>query len=133
MKNKYINSAIFLLIVFSSNLVFAQSKEKYTDDENARIKFAVHLVTYDTIGSFDNALGEATCKLLVFSFLENQICPKIDFAKLSSNDMSVIKKYINSFDAIKNNPPTWDELLLKETQYQIWLDASQHRKSKYKN
>jgi len=55
---KQIISLISILVISTS--VFAQSTDIFTSDEIARIKFSVHLVTYDTIGGWDNATGEAS-------------------------------------------------------------------------
>lgn len=126
---KIFNLSILLLII--SNCVIAQSSGKLTQDEITRIKLTVPLITYDTIPTFDNAEGEAYFNLIIASFKENLTIPKFA-CTLTPNDKSIIDKYVILLNNLKQNPPDWDDLLEKQTQYFIWLDIVSHRKSKYK-
>ena len=112
--------------------VFSQSTGKFTDDEKTRIKFAVHLVTYDTISSFDNAAGEAYYNLVLNSFKETLGFPKITTSSLTLNDKTKTDIFIQQPNQLKQNPPTWDELFKRETEYLVWLDKISRKKSKYK-
>lgn len=122
-------SALLLLI---SNNIFAQSSGTLSEDEKVRIKLAVHLITYDTVGGFDNAAGEAYYTLVIASFKENLSIPQIKLSSLTQNDKAKTDGIIKLLNQIKQNPPTWDELLTKQTQYLIWLDKITRRKSIYK-
>jgi hypothetical protein len=131
MKIKEIFFAVLLLtILLISDKSYSQN---LTEDEEMRVKYSVHLVTYDTVSAFDNSLGEAYFKLLVFTFAEEQIIPEINFQLLSDNDRKILQNHVEKFNIIKANPPAWEELLLKEAEYLKWIDASQRRQSKYKN
>ena len=112
--------------------VFSQSSGKFTEDEMTRIKLSIHLITYDTISAFDNAEGEAYYTLLLNSFKENLSIPKINTSSLTLNDKAKTDRIIQLFVQLKQDPPTWDELLAKESQYLIWLDKVSHRQTKYK-
>lgn len=127
--------AIFLFsagMLFISNGIFSQSSGTLTEDEKTRIKLAVPLITYDTVGAFDNASGEAYYNLVIASFKENLSIPQFTPASLTPNDKNTIDRYIQLLNQLKQNPPTWDNLLIRQTQYQIWLDKASHKKSKYK-
>ncbi len=125
---------LFILTILSfSQVLFSQSERKYTDDEKSRLKLCATLATYDTVVSFDNAVGEAYYTLVISSFKENLTIPKFSFSPLSGNDKSKIDGIIQILNEAKQTPPTWDDLLIKQTQYQIWLDKSIRKKSKYKN
>lgn len=123
---------IFLPILLSFNYAFAQSTDILSEDEKVRIKLAVHLVTYDTIGNFDNAAGMAYFKLSINSFKENLTIPEFSFAPFTANDKSKIESIIQLLNQLKKNPPSWNDLLIRETQYEIWLDKMTHKKSIYK-
>lgn len=127
---KQIISLISIVVISTS--VFAQSKEIISSDEIARIKFAVHLVTYDTIPKWDNAVGEAYYTIIINSFNENLTIPVLTSSNITINDMAKIDEIIRQLNELKQNPPTWDELLKKQTQYLIWLDKTIRRSSKYR-
>jgi hypothetical protein len=127
---KQIISLIFIVVISTS--VFAQSKEILSSDEIARIKYAVHLVTYDTVGKFDNAVGEAYYTIVISSFSENLTIPELTSSNITINDKTIIDEIIKHLNELKQNPPTWDELLKKQTQYLIWLDKTIRRSSKYR-
>ncbi len=130
MKNQLI-SLIFILVISTS--IYAQSSDKLTSDEIARIKFSVHLITYDTIGGFDNAAGEAYYTMTINSFEENLIIPQFSMSNITANDKAKTEKIIQQLNDLMQNPPTWDDLLTKQTQYLTWMDKVMRRKSKYKN
>jgi len=98
------------------------------DDKMARISFAVHLITYDTISAFESAKGEAYYKMLIDAFSKNATTPDFMPSDLSSHDRNKIILY----RAIKSNPPSWNEPYRQETQYLIWKDKVIRRRSKYK-
>lgn len=123
--------SLICILVLSANL-FAQSTEIFTSDEIARIKFAVHLLTYDTLGKWDNAAGEAYYTIVISSFNENLSIPEITSSKITISDKSKIDDIISQLNELKQNPPSWDDLLRKQTQYLIWLDKALRRSSKYK-
>ena len=129
MKKQLIFSLLMLVI---SNGVFAQSSGTFTGDEIARIKFSVHLITYDTVGTFDNAAGEAYYTLVIASFKENLSIPQFTLSSLTLNDKAKTDKLIQQLNQVKQNLPTWNELFTRQTQYLLWLDKISHRKSKYK-
>ena len=104
----------------------------YSSDEVARLKASVDLITYDTIPTFENAAGEAYYGLVIKSFKENLSIPEFTFAPMTAADKAIVDHCINQLNSIKDAPPTWDDLLIRQTQYYIWLDKSQHKKSKYK-
>jgi len=120
-----------LMLIFSSSF-FAQSSSKFTDDEIARIKFSVHLITYDTVSAFDNAMGEAYYTMLINSFSDNLIIPNFIPSELTFNDRYKIKRFIQQLKKIKQNPDSWKSLYEKQTQYLIWIDKVTRRHSKYK-
>ena len=120
-----------MLLLFISNNFFAQSS-KFTDDEMARIKFSVHLFTYDTANAFDNARGEAYYTMLISAFKNNLTIPSFIPSDLSFNDKTKTEKLIQYLKGIKQNPPTWQELYQKQTQYLIWKDKVTRRHTKYK-
>jgi len=119
-------------MLFISNNIFSQSSGTLSEDEKARIKISIHLITYDTVSTFDNAAGEAYYTLVINSFKQNLSIPQCSLSSLTSNDKITIDRYIQLLNKLKQNPPTWDDLLIGETQYQIWLDKASHKKSKYK-
>lgn len=123
-------AALLPMLLLISNNSYSQN---LTADEETRVKYSVHLVTYDTVASFDNSLGEAYFKLLLFTFTEKQYIPEIDIKLLSERDKKIIQNHIDIFNAIKTNPPTWQELVRKESDYLKWIDVSQRRRSKYNN
>lgn len=124
----------FSIILFFSNSIFAQSSvTTLTDDEIARIKFSVHLITYDTVSKFDNATGEAYYTMVLNSFKENLTIPQFNTSLLTVNDKAKTEKYIQLLSQSKQNPPTWEELLRKQTEYLMWRDKALHKKSKYRN
>jgi hypothetical protein len=127
---KQIISLISILVIGTS--VFAQSSDIYTFDEIVRIKLSVPLVTYDTIGGWDNAAGEAYYTLVINSFNENLIIPEFTLSNITINDKIKVEEIIKRLNELKQNPPTWDDLLDKQTQYLIWLDKALRRSSKYK-
>lgn len=120
-----------LMLIFSSSF-FAQSTNKFTDDEIARIKFSVHLITYDTVSKFDNADGEAYYTMVINSFKENLTIPQFNPSQLTIHDKTKTEKYIQLLKQNKQNPPLWEELFRKQTEYLIWLDKALSRKSKYR-
>lgn len=124
---------LFTAMLLCSQFIFSQTVRTYTDDERSRLKACVILITYDTIATFDNAVGEAYYNLVVNSFKENLTIPLFSFSPLSGNDKSKIDRIIEKLNEAKTNPPTWDDLLIRQAQYQIWLDKVSHKKSKYKN
>ncbi|MFA5782296.1 MAG: hypothetical protein WC868_08505 [Bacteroidales bacterium] len=121
-----------LLMLFISNGIFSQSSGTFTEDEKVRIKLAVHFITYDTVGTFDNAAGEAYYTLVITSFKENLSIPQFTLSSMTPNDKTKTDRFIQLLNQIKQNPPTWDDLLTRQTQYLLWLDKISHRKSKYK-
>ena len=121
----------FLMLSISYN-IFSQSSGTINEDEKTRIKLAVHLITYDTIGGFDNAAGDAYYSLVLSSFRENLYIPQLSSSVISFNDKTKIEKIIQLLSLMKQNPPSWDDLFLKQTQYLIWLDKATHKKSIYK-
>lgn len=125
---------IILLIIALAfcNSFFAQSTDKLTQDEIARVKFSIHLITYDTIGSFESAAGEAYYKLVLRSFEENLTIPQMSLTNITANDKAITESIIQRLNDSKKNPPTWDELLVKETEYLKWFDKVTRRQSKYK-
>ncbi|MCD6366638.1 MAG: hypothetical protein J7L46_03760, partial [Bacteroidales bacterium] len=106
---------------------------KFTDDETARIKFSVHLITYDTTNTFESAKGEAYYKIVLNAFNEELIIPNFIASDIPSKDKVKINKFIQQLKEIKQNPLTWSELYDKETQYLIWYDKVTRRHTKYKN
>ena len=121
-----------MLMLIFSNGIFAQSSTKFTDDETARIKFSVHLITYDTTNTFESAKGEAYYKMVLNAFNEELIIPNFIASDIPSKDKVKIDKFIQQLKEIKQNPLTWSELYDKETQYLIWYDKVTRRHSKYK-
>lgn len=128
---KLIILSIFTL--FITNDFFAQSANKFTNDEKARIQFSVHLITYDTISAFDNAKGEAYYTMLINVFTENLAFPDFIPSELTSNDRNKIEGIIQQLEGIKQNPPTWESLYKKQTEFLIWIDIVTRKRSKYKN
>jgi len=129
MKKLIIISCLMLIFSISS---FAQSLSKFSDDEIARIKFSVHLITYDTANAFDNAKGEAYYKMIITAFSENLVIPNFVPTELTVNDKNKIEKFIQELKELKQNPFSWEILYEKETQYLIWLDKVSRRHTKYK-
>lgn len=123
---------LVLTLIISSG-VFAQSSNTFTQDEIARINFSIHLITYDTINSFDNAAGEAYYTIVLNSFKENLSIPQLTSSTITANDKAKTEKLIQQFNQITQNPPTWNDLFTKQTQYLIWLDKALRKRSKYKN
>lgn len=123
----------FLTILTAFNYANAQSRNELNEDEKARIKFAIHLLTYDTLGAFDNAAGKSCFNLIIYSFKENLIIPEFSFSPFTENDKNKIQNIIQMLEQVKKNPPSWDDLLIRETQYLIWFDKMTHKKSEYKN
>lgn len=124
---------IFLFLgLVVSNIFFAQSSDIFTQDEITRIKFSVHLITYDTIAAFDNADGEAYYNIVISSFQENLSIPQLAFSTLTSHDKAKIERIIQQLNELKQNPPSWNDLFDRQTQYLIWLDKVSRRHSKYK-
>ncbi len=120
------------LVLFFSIFCFAQSSKVFSDDEIVRIKFSVHLFTYDTTNTFDNARGEAYYNLIISAFSENLVISDFVPSELTLNDKSVIENLMQELKALKQNPPSWESLFEKETQYLIWLDKVSRRQTKYK-
>lgn len=129
MKKSIIISSLVLIFNISS---FAQSSNKFSNDEIARMKFSVHLITYDTISAFDNAQGEAFFQMAVDAFTNNAHIPNFIPSDLTANDRNKIDKFIQQLKEIKQNPPTWENLYERQTQYLIWVDKVTRRHSKYK-
>jgi hypothetical protein len=124
---------IYLIsILFFSISAFAQSANSYTNDEIARMKFAVHLITYDTIGGWENAAGEAYYNIVISSFNENLTIPEISSSNFTVKDKSQVDEIIRQLNMLKQNPPTWDDLLKGQTKYLIYLDRALRRNTKYK-
>ena len=128
MKNQFIKLIIILFII--SNSLFAQT---LTPDEISRVKFSVHLITYDTINNFESAIGEAYYNIIINSFIENLSIPQFSLSNLTIHDDMEIDKFIKQLNNVKQHPPTWEELLIKQTQYLIWLDKVTRRQTKYKH
>jgi hypothetical protein len=126
-------SLYLVLMVLFSTSIFAQSLDSYSTDEVARMKFAVHLITYDTIGGWENAAGEAYYNIIISSFKENCSIPDISSINFTVKDKIQISVIVEQLNALKQNPPSWDELLRKETQYLIYLDRALRRNTKYKS
>ncbi|MDD3688391.1 MAG: hypothetical protein PHE56_16725 [Bacteroidales bacterium] len=123
----------FVLMILFSTSIIAQSIDSYSTDEVARMKFAVHLITYDTIGGWENAAGEAYYNIIISSFKENCSIPDITSINFTDKDKYQISVIIGQLNALKQNPPSWDELMRKETQYLIYLDRALRRNTKYKS
>jgi hypothetical protein len=121
-----------LLLVASNVVVFSQTSGKLNEDEITRVKFNVHLITYDTVGAFDNAAGESYYLLVLNSFKENLSIPQFAKPNLTEKDKNKIEIIIQQLNKAKQNPPTWDDLFANETKYLIWKDKVTHKKSKYK-
>jgi len=90
------------------------------------------MITYDTVGTFDNAAGEAYFNLVISSFKENLTIPEFSFSPFTEADKNKIERIIQMLEQLKKNPPSWDDLLIKQTQYLFWLDKVTRKKSKYK-
>jgi hypothetical protein len=129
---KYFFFSLFLLLA-SNGVVFSQSSGKLTEDESARVKFNIHLITYDTIGNFDNAADEAYYNLVMSSFKENLSIPQFSKVNLTEKDKVKIEMVVKLLNQSKLNPPTWDELYTKETTFLVWRDKVTHKKSIYKS
>ena len=128
MKKQFILLFLFLSLGYN---IFSQSNINFKEDEKIRIKFATHLITYDTIGAFDNSEGEAYYLLVLYSFNENLQIPKFTSLNLSPTDKEKIEKIILMLNMLKENPPSWDELLSKQILFLEWLDKAMHKTSKY--
>ncbi|MFH2141606.1 MAG: hypothetical protein ABIJ97_04230 [Bacteroidota bacterium] len=126
---KIIALSLFVLIICNS--FFAQSSGTLTEDEKTRIILTIPLITYDTMGNFENAAGEAYFNLVIASFKEYLIIPQFT-CTLTPKDKTKIEKFIQQLNEVKHNPPSWDELFTKQTQYLIWFDKISRRQSKYK-
>ena len=119
------------MLLFSIN-VFSQSSGKtISEDESTRIKLAIHLITYDTIGNFEKASGEAYYVLVLNSFKENLSIPQFSSLSLTPKDKAITDRIIKQLNQLKQSPPSWDDLLAKETQYRTWLDKVSHRQPRY--
>jgi len=124
-------TAIIVVMLFALFGYSQETKKIYTPDEKLRIQLAVPLITYDTINVFDNAVGEAYFHLMIESFSENQKFPDFSFSPLTEKDKSLIEVVRKKLVVLLNNPPTWDDLLIKQSQYNLWKDSVQRRKSIY--
>ncbi len=121
-----------LMLIFSSGF-FAQSANDFTDDEIARIKFSVHLITYDTVSKFDSPQGEAYYTMVINAFKENLTFPQFNASQITVHDKTKTEKYIQLLNQTKQNPPSWEELFRRQTEYLIWRDKALRKKSKYRN
>lgn len=121
-----------LLLIASNGVVFSQTSNKLSNDEISRVKFAIPLITYDTVGTFDNAAGEAYYLIVLNSFNETQTIPECSNMNLTAKDKTKIDAFIQQLNSLKQNPPTWDELFVMQKTYLIWYDKIARKKSKYK-
>ena len=129
-------STRFLIPIVTFTLVSSASKGQdsrvFSNDEKSRISFAVHLLTYDTVASFESALGEAYFKALVHSVENAQsIIPAP--TNLKGYDLLTCLAHAQRFQGVIENPPTWEFLFAMEEQYLKWLDTVVRKKSKYKS
>jgi len=129
MKKVIILSMLMLII---SNGIFAQSSNKFTNEEIARIKFSVHLITYDTVSCFETAKGEAYYTMVINMFKNNLVVPDFFPSDITSADKNKIDVLIQQLKKVKQNPPTWESLYERQTKYLMWLDKVMRKQSKYK-
>lgn len=116
-------------MVFASTSVNAQSSE-LNQDELARLSFSVHLLTYDTVSAFESSLGEAYFQTMIHAY-ENGIKPEMSLTGISGKDQAKILDYQTRLEALRTNPPTWNELVKLEDAYRKFVDRRLSRKSKY--
>jgi hypothetical protein len=128
MKSIFFSQILISLFAINSFCQTADSK-----DQNARIKFSVHLIDYMNPPNFENASGEAHYNLIKFAFEENLTIPNFELDNLTNNDKTIIVNYISLLEQSLYNPLPWKQLLELEKQYLIWLDRSNRKVSKYKN
>jgi hypothetical protein len=129
MKNIIFSS---LVILFIGQAAFAQTERTLSTDEQARVKFSLHLMHYSNPLVFENATGEAYYNVVNASFLENCTIPTLQNVMLTANDQITINTHLELLRGSIQNPLTWEHLLALEAQYLNWMDQSQHKVSIYK-
>ena len=128
MKKQLLILGLNALLAFTVNAQVNVQQEK---DEQARIRMAIPLLTYDTLNSFQSPRGEA-CYQLMKGACETSFClPEISFDGLPESDQVVLEAQKKVLQTLLKNPPTWSELLEQERAYLIWKDRMMSRKSKY--
>ena len=123
-----------LLVLFAlacCRVSIAQNKKELTLDERSRIKFAMHLLTYDTISRFTSAKGEAVYQILWANFQETQSLPKQNLSDLSEHDKVLIQEQVDRLNKLSDAPPSWSDLILQEEKFLLWKDRLTRRHSKY--
>lgn len=128
MKKLIVLSAIILGATYG----FAQNSNVLSPDEQVRVKQSIHLITYDTIGHFESALGEAYYQVVLNAFSETLEIPHMDKSGLTAHDQAKIEMLIEKFEALIENPPSWEEILAGETKFVIYKDKAFHRTPTYK-
>lgn len=123
---------LFSVLMAWSGTALSQTKNDLNPDEMARLKFSVHLVTYDRTESFESALGEAYFQTMIFAFENTGALPELSLAGIPSHDLQLIEKYSSKLTAVKSNIPEWSFLLTMEAQYQKWLDSTLSKVSRFK-
>jgi hypothetical protein len=105
---------LFLLAVFTLTgfAVKSQTTMEVENDKNARAVLASYYL--DIPVNFESSAAEACVNLLVNAHRNNVTFPVLPMEKLSAADQDKIEKLQRELAALRNNPPTWDNLLAKE-------------------
>src|SRR5688572_13782702 len=95
MKN-IIFSSLFALLMAQGAIAqsITNTNSKLTDDEVARVKFALHLINYQTPVNFDNAVGQAYYNVVNASFSANLTIPTVTVEGLTEHDRSIIATHV---------------------------------------
>lgn len=122
---------ILALSLFVSFFASAQVNTALTADQQTRIRLAIPLITYDTVSNFQSAKGEAYYRLMLGSFELSLVKPSLAFEGVPESDRQLLDSQSKLFNELLNNPPTWEDLAVKQQQYLLWKDRMMSRHSKY--
>ncbi len=113
MKN-FIKIFFVAAFIFIGFVGYSQTSNELTsnNDNNARAVLASYYLEIPV--NFDSPTAEACVNLLLTAHRNNVAYPILPIEKLTYNDQQKVQKLQNDLQALRNNPPTWDNILAKE-------------------
>lgn len=128
MKKQLLILGLNVLLALAVN---AQVNAPQVKDEQARVRMAIPLLTYDTLNRFQSPRAEACYQLMKGACETSFYLPELSFDGLPELDKAVLEAQKKLLQKVLQNPPTWSELIEQERAYLIWKDRMTSRRSKY--
>jgi hypothetical protein len=125
-------SVLFFIFIFCFGYTSFSQTNDAADERLRRIKLVDYLD--QTHFSYESPEGESVANITIWAFKENLVVLNLDNSKLSANDalkIEALKLALNSLLTIE--VPSWEQIVIFETQKLKLIDSQVTRHSKYKN